>query len=115
GLVDFGWLGGEPTQTCAGIEGYRRDRLVDLMGDRGRHLAHEDRPVEALEIRVGLLQILLRPLALSDVVVGLQNPDRLPPRVALQGPAAGRNDPRAVSAWCGRVLLPNGPCAAARP
>jgi hypothetical protein len=43
------------------------DRLVDLVGDRGRHLAQEHHPIDAREIRLSLLQRFRNQHVLSEV------------------------------------------------
>jgi hypothetical protein len=39
--------GGEPVQATGSIRDHRGDRLIDLMGDRRRHLADQHHTIEA--------------------------------------------------------------------
>jgi hypothetical protein len=66
-LVQSGLSRVEPTQTRVGVGDDRRNRLIDLVRDRGRHLPQQHDPVETCELALGLLQSLLGTLSLGDV------------------------------------------------
>ena len=51
-----------PVQTGVGVGDDGRQRLVDLMGDRGRELAHRRHAGDVRELRLRLLQRFLGPL-----------------------------------------------------
>jgi hypothetical protein len=61
---------GEPARRGAGARGDRRERLLDLVGDRGGQLAQEHHAIDALKILLGFPQRLLGLPARGDVVAG---------------------------------------------
>src|SRR5258707_1241878 len=57
----------EPAKTRIGVRDYCRNRLIDFMRDRRRHLFQHHYPIKTREIGLGLLQSLLRQLPVGDV------------------------------------------------
>ena len=61
-------LGAKPAQSGVGVGDRRGDRLVDLMGDRGRQLPHGR---DAIGVRELHLRLAVSPLALAQVLLRL--------------------------------------------
>ena len=73
---------------------HRRERLVQLVADRGRHLAERGELRGLLEALLGLLQVPLHPLPRADL--GAEPPVQHPELLgfALDAPALGAGPPR---------------------
>jgi hypothetical protein len=74
GLVQIRSLGLKPAQRCLRVGDRRRDRLVDLMGDRGRQLAEGSDAVRVFQLQLdfpisqlALAHFRLRPFALGQI------------------------------------------------
>ena len=61
-LLEIRRLGAQPAQSRIGVGDRRRDRLVDLMGNRGRELPHGR---DAIRVRQLHLHLAVAPLALA--------------------------------------------------
>ena len=60
-------LGGEPAHAGIGAIDHGAERLIDFMGDRGRQLAQRRQPCHVRQLRLGLAQGLLGPLAFDEL------------------------------------------------
>jgi hypothetical protein len=67
GLVEIGLLPIQPVQTRRAVRRDAGERLVDLVGDRGCHLAQGRQPRGMGKLRLGDSQRLFRALAFGDV------------------------------------------------
>ena len=85
---DIGRLGGEPARAGARAGHHSRQRLADLVGDRGRQLAQRREPRHVRQLHLRLGQRLLRAPFLGDVRGDAAAAVGPSPRVADQGAAA---------------------------
>ena len=57
----------QPAQTGMRVSHCRRNRLIDFVRDRSRHLAQQHDPIEARKIGLGLLESRLGAFPISDI------------------------------------------------
>ena len=105
-LVKRGRVGREPVQAGARVRDDGGEGLVDLVRDRRGQLPQRRHAGHARELGLGLVQGVLGPLALGDVVVRLEDRRGLAGCPAPQGPSTGHHDRRPVAPRVHELAFP---------